>query len=122
MNRETLNRVLAQGIKPHRTKIVQMGRAGDVAVVLLDASDGGIESAKKLGRRGEEPIFGVSSLAARGALVDADAMTQKWFSAAPSKGVIKIYVLVQDEHLLVNFRPGHGFSLEPGSAGQEVWS
>jgi hypothetical protein len=122
VNREILNRVLAQGIKPHRSQIVKTGKAGEVAVVLFDAGDGAIEVAKKLGRQGDEAIFAVSSQMARHALADADAMTQKWFAASPSKGVIKIYVLVNDEHLLVNFQPGHGFSLEPGSAAQEVWS
>jgi hypothetical protein len=122
MNRETLNRVLASGIKPHRSRILKMGAAGDVAVVMFDPSDGGIEAAKKLGRQGDEPVFAVNSKTAGSALADADAMTQKWFTSAPSKGVFKIYVLVHDEHLLVNFQPRHGFSLEPGSAPQEVWS
>jgi hypothetical protein len=122
MNREILNRLLARGIKPHRSQIVKMGSAGDVAVVMFDPSEGGIEVAKKLGRQGDEPVFAVNVQAACRAMTDADAMTQKWFSSAPSRGVIKIYVLVNDEHLLVNFKPGHGFSLEPGSMPQEVWN
>jgi hypothetical protein len=122
MNRETLDRLLARGIKPHGSRIARIGNAGDFAVVLFDPSEGGIEVAKKLGRQGDEPVFAVSVQKACDTLLDADAMTQKWFSAAPSKGLIKIYVLVNDEHLLVNFQRGRGFSLEPGSAAQEAWS
>jgi hypothetical protein len=120
MNRKTLDLVLARGIRPNRKRIVQIGVAGDVAVLVFEPSDGGVETAKKLGRRGEELVFAVSNQTAAPAMPDADAITQKWFSSTPSKGVFRIYVLVNDEQLLVNFQPGHGFSLEPGSAEKDV--
>jgi hypothetical protein len=122
MNRKILDLVLARGIRPNRKRIVQIGVAGDIAVLVFDPSDGGVETAKKLGRRGDEPVFSVTNQAAAPAMPDADAITQKWLSSTPSKGIFRIYVLVNDERLLVNFQPGHGFSLEPGSAAKDVLS
>jgi len=116
---EKLNKLLEDGLKPHAAAIAEIAMRGDIAVVLFEPSWGGIDAARVLGRSGSEMVFAINRTRARKHLSGADHITAKWVERR-EKGVARVFVIMNEGTLLVNYRPGAGWEIEPGSTDKYV--
>lgn len=123
VQRDFMNRLLDEGIKPHATTIAGIVSSGDIAGVVFDLHPDLHNDAKSWGWNGADPVFRVSNrlrkIAAQNFKAQGDAASERWF-ASDRRG--RIFVLVQRGTLLLNYEQGKGYCLEPGSSGRKDWA
>lgn len=126
---EFLNRLLEEGIKPLSEKIATIHLNGDVAVLFFEIETGdsaeaktAMASAKDLGWTGGRAE--VAAMTKTRAAKFADAIA----TIAPTDPAIawlrgrksgRIFVCVSAATLCVNFVPGTGFTIEPGTLDRQ---
>ena len=116
---DVMDRLLDFGIKPFFAEIERILRAGDFPVIAHEPGELGQQALAVLGRRGDAECFGVSRTRMRKTVGQADEVTMRWVSAKPRPGHIKVFVVAHAATFLVNFAPGIGWYLEPGSTDAE---
>lgn len=114
MSGDAMDRILEQGIKPHVEAIARIGLDGDLAVVVFEPSDEAKPALAAFGWDGK-PVFSVNRTRAIKLMEKSDPVTRAWVAKKSSAECIRIFVFVHLGTLLVNYRPGEGYSLEPGS-------
>ena len=122
---EFLNDLLDSGIKPNSETLSRIALMGDVAVLLWRPTDQTRSAATSLGWDGESQAFrmgdGERARAIEVLRREGEPATSKWLKGS-RPGLGRILVLNGDGCLCVNFRPGEGFSIEPGTLDCEKWS
>lgn len=111
-----LSYVLDDHIKPNALAIAEIVAAGGIAVVVANLSALSVQFAKALGWDGKAAVFRMSAKGRRvfaaGSKQNADHVTASWLVA---KRDGRILYVEHSSTLLINFTPGEGYSLEPGS-------
>jgi hypothetical protein len=126
MKRDVLSelQLLQERIRPYLQELAKVSVAGEIAVVLCNPSEHGRAVARELGWDGDATVFCMSE-AGRRRMVDAlssfDPIRTRWLKRAIKRSSMKsrpegrIFFISGQRTLLVNYRPGKGFSVEPGS-------
>jgi hypothetical protein len=120
-----LDRLLEEGIKPHAMTIAIASAAGEVSVVFYDVASEfpvSVAAARALGwRGGRSECIPLNR-------THAERIADKLPSAVPSAKWLRgrrpgrIFVCTGGGSLCVNYEPGVGFSLEPGTTNREWMS
>jgi hypothetical protein len=110
---DLMDRVLEQGVKPHAAEIAAIGLSGRFACLVFEPGDLHRKVVRTWGRTGEA-VFPLSPEQVR-VLASTDRAALRWFSIPPDESKIKVFLLVHEGTLLINYEPGHGWSVEPGS-------
>ena len=111
-----LDRLLDEGIKPHATEIAEIVADGDLAALMFEPSEQAKQAVQSLGWDGQAAAFKVAGERAKALAVQlrkvGDTATAAWLER---KQPGRILVFTGDGTLCVNFQPGGGFSIEPGT-------
>jgi len=120
-----LEHLRTTGIIPHVDEIMDIALAGGVAVLVFEATPKWATALRNMGGTGklETHVFRLSPDGEK-TLAKADAVTKRWIErkhSDPENPIARIFVAAHDgASLLVNFEPGKGFSIEPGSLTPQV--
>lgn len=106
-----------EGIAPNAEAIARINLAGGLPVLVFQLHPSCRRGAKSMGWTGEA-VFELSP-AVQKRLARADPVTRRWVQR---KGTHRLFVLVHFGSLLLNFTPGEGWDLEPGSFQRETTS
>jgi len=122
-NKQLMDRLLSEGIHAHAQDIAPIIANGGIAVVVYKPHDLAREAARAVGWDGESATFKLSN-AARQRLIASllrrdDAVTCRWLRGNRAG---RIFMISGAGTLLINFVPGVGYSLEPGSTDSERMS
>jgi hypothetical protein len=115
-----LDLLLRETIIPHAEELAVIQDRGDIAVVVHTAPDAvAADSLRVLGWNGET-VFGINRTRARKYVAPADAVTARWVERRDPDELRMLIIWGQTHStLLVNFRAGGGYSIEPGSLDSE---
>lgn len=119
-SQDALNRLLKKGVHPHTDALAQIAVDGDVAVVVFEPAAPAKEAARKLGWDGKSPVFRLPS-SKHAELGKADHVTAAWLQRR-DEGVSRMFVIMHEGTLLVNFAPERGYWVESGSTDPHVLS
>jgi hypothetical protein len=112
--------LLEHTIKPNAETIAEICVSGGIALVVRNPSDQGRRAAAALGWDGTsafEMSMGQRKRMAEECEKVGDAVTARWLRrSGPGPG--RIFAIAGNGTLLVNFEPGVGYSLEPGSTNR----
>lgn len=110
-------RVLQAAIHPNADAIAEIALDGDIAVVYHEVRvDTGLARSfyEALGGRGW-PVVRLARRRADRLFATADERLRRWALTPHRSNDAKIFVVVRDGNLLVNYAPDAGYSLEPSS-------
>jgi hypothetical protein len=110
---------ILERIKLHAERIAELSLSGAVAVVC--APDVAPEVRVQLGANDGSLAFAMSDEVRKAMIADClkrgDSATVRWLRADSSGRIF--YVSGSGGTLLINFEPGKGYSIEPGSTDEE---
>jgi hypothetical protein len=112
---EFFNRLLEKGIKPHVDELTRIVARGRIAVVVFEPDLSIPLTVQFLDSLGWEKrtVFEMPKSAIKN-MSKSDHVTKAWLTR---KANGRIFVITGGGTFLVNFEPGGGYSLEPGSTG-----
>jgi hypothetical protein len=113
-----MKRILDEGIKPNALAVARIFEERGTAVVVFEPMGMAVQAARDLGWDGKSPIFKLRAGAAR-RLASSDSATRAWLERRTSG---RILVIAHEGTMLVNYTPGVGYSVEPGSTDAECVS
>lgn len=114
-----MHRLLEKGIKPHAEAIARIAATGGIAVVVWEVDESNLRKLLRAeGWRPSSPVFPMTPRM-KAALDATDFVTCRWLKMRSDLCVTRLFVVVRDGTLLVNYTPSEGFSLEPGSTDRE---
>jgi hypothetical protein len=117
--RTILERLAREGIVPNVDSILAITKAGDLPVLVFEPGEKVAADLKKgLGWSGNG-VFGVPKWIFAEALQGVDPQASRWVVSEPPEGGFRLFVYINDGTLLMNWAPGRGLWLEPGSYGPE---
>jgi hypothetical protein len=119
-----LCRLLAEGIIPNAGAIAEIVRENRISVLVFEPSDDTRAAAISLGWNDGTSVIQLSRKRAKrlaeGFRKMGDSVSARWFER--QRGPARIFVLIHDGTLLVNFEQGKGCSIEPRSADSDWMS
>jgi hypothetical protein len=107
--------LLKRGILPHADELSRIAVRSEVAVIVFEPHDSVLPRLEAMGWKGR-PIFSITR--ARGekdARKSCDHILQRWAARPSDEECLRILVVTHSETVLVNYAPGEGFRIEPGS-------
>jgi len=118
---QSFDRLLNKGIKAHGREIARIAVGGGIAAVVFEPAPSIVNWLKVNLNWNGEPMFRLSAKE-RQWLAEAwqnvgDEVSARWIRGKSGKG--RIFVFSGKGTLLINWSPGEGFSLEPGSTDAE---
>ncbi len=112
--------LLESAIKPHAHAIAEILSEGGIAAVVFEPQEPTLDALAHFGWHGE-PVFLFTrdhrELFAKGCEEIGDDVAAQWLRAENRLGRVLLFAAMGT--LLINFTPGQGFSLEPGSTNAE---
>jgi hypothetical protein len=119
--KNTLDRILQSGIKPHVNEIARIAAGRGIAVVLFNACDAAIEVLQHSGWKGEMCFRMTTKFRKAFAknLADiGDTAAARWLLRKPNKQEARVFLFVDSATLCLNCGPD-GWYPEPGTIDAE---
>jgi len=114
-----LDRLLKETIIPNLERLARVQMAGDIAVVVHTTPCAlGLQSLEALGWSGRR-VFPLNRTRARRWLSPCDPVTARWVERR-DPNELRMFIVWGSGTLLVNFRSGEGYSIEPGSLDADL--
>lgn len=122
---KVMDRILKEGIVAHADAIAPICAVGDIAVVVFELDPSFHEGVRQWGWDGSCPVFRLSNARRKNAIryfrQIGDTVSANWFERKQDERIFLFNG--PGSSLLINFKPGEGYSLEPGSldANAKTW-
>lgn len=111
-----MEELLERGIKPHAEALARLAADGQVGCVVWKPEPVAESAARLLGWQPQQGDVFALSQDACAHLAIGDRVTARWLAAGSSiDGTVRAFVISGHGSLLVNFKPGRGWWIEPGS-------
>jgi hypothetical protein len=112
-------RALELALRPNARRIAEIASNGDIAVVVFEAQGEVADLAKLLGWDGLAPVFQLCN-AKRILFASSgiDQISSRWLTR--NTEIPRVFLVTGLGTLLLNFIPGSGWQVEPGSVDSEV--
>ena len=107
-------RLLREVLVPQAEKL----DGGDIAVVVFEPGNACQRAARAAGWDGKSSVFSMPRPFRERLIENADTVTATWL-AGRRPGVVRMFVFLQEGTLLINWSPGTGYYIEPGSLDSE---
>jgi len=131
--RRFLDSLLEKSIRPNVGALARILLRGEIAVLLHDPAPFWNEALAAMGWDGRAKVFALDGALAMRTIGQSDPVTAAWVQRRCRGGVGRIFVVARAGSLLVNYQPGKGYRIEPGStdggsgargapATQRIWS
>lgn len=111
--------LLEQIVERHATAIAQIHARGEIAIVVHKPSKRAAHGARLLGWDGRVAAFAITRSFAERYLAYVDDVTRRWVERQQPDQA-KVFIVTAGGSVLVNFTPGGGCTIEPGSLDESV--
>ncbi|WP_394842300.1 hypothetical protein LZC95_35155 [Pendulispora brunnea] len=110
-----LHAILARSIHPNIDLLAHIFLRNEIAIILHETDRSRYELLRQMGWNGKAHVFGLRRSKAAQTIGKTDYVTAAWIQRQSKVDVGRIFVLARQGSLLVNYKPGEGYSIESSS-------